>query len=316
MPGTWLDCRSVLVVPRSWRDTGQTGWRIPRGSRHVEQAFAWLDYMSGVGVQAWFRNFPDLPANLKVPRDLLPTALVDGKGKAFAQDIMNFFRDSARQRYTDVGFAGARLRHGSDQTSARADHAQGGNAQERPWRGAESLPGRARQGAASGLIDKEHGMAATRAQQARWGGTRRRAARAGLLFVLPWLLSLLLFTPILCSRRCTCPLPTTTSSSPPGGLACRTTARCSPPTRRSGRRSGTVRITPCSPCPSVWPARWAWRCSCIRARRVWASTARSSSYPCSSPLLPAPSSLSRCSTPITGSSTPCSSRLDCPRWAG
>jgi multiple sugar transport system permease protein len=37
-------------------------------------------------------------------------------------------------------------------------------------------------------------MAATRAQQARRGGTRRREARAGLLFVLPWLLSLLLFT--------------------------------------------------------------------------------------------------------------------------
>ena len=66
---------------------------LPRGARHVEQAFAWLDYMSGVGVQAWFRNVPDLPANLKVPRDLLPTALVDGKGKAFAQDIMTFFRD-------------------------------------------------------------------------------------------------------------------------------------------------------------------------------------------------------------------------------
>ena len=37
-------------------------------------------------------------------------------------------------------------------------------------------------------------MAATRAQQAHRGGTRRREARAGLLFVLPWLLSLLLFT--------------------------------------------------------------------------------------------------------------------------
>jgi hypothetical protein len=49
--------------------------------------------MSGVGVQAWFRNFPDLPANLQVPRDLLPTVLVNGKGKAFAQDIMHFFRD-------------------------------------------------------------------------------------------------------------------------------------------------------------------------------------------------------------------------------
>lgn len=66
---------------------------IPKGSRHVEQAFTWLDYMSGVGVQAWFRDFPDLPANRTVPRHLLPTALVNGKGREFAHDIMNFFRD-------------------------------------------------------------------------------------------------------------------------------------------------------------------------------------------------------------------------------
>ena len=66
---------------------------IPKGSRHGEQAFAWLNYMGGTGVRAWFHHFPDLPANLKVPRDLLPTALIDGKGKTFAQDIMNFFRD-------------------------------------------------------------------------------------------------------------------------------------------------------------------------------------------------------------------------------
>src|SRR4029453_1492042 len=62
--------------------------------------------------------------------------------------------------------------------------------------------------------------------------------------------------PILCSRHCTCLCPTTISSSLPGGLACRTTAPCSPPTRRSGRQLGTVHITPCSPCPSVWPAHW------------------------------------------------------------
>jgi multiple sugar transport system permease protein len=37
-------------------------------------------------------------------------------------------------------------------------------------------------------------MAAAQAQPARWGGIQRHAARAGLLFVLPWLLSLLLFT--------------------------------------------------------------------------------------------------------------------------
>jgi ABC-type Fe3+ transport system substrate-binding protein len=70
---------------------------LPKGTRHGEHAFAWLDYLSGVGVQAWFRQVPDLPANVKVPRDLLPTALVDGKGKAFAQDILDFFRDQLDQ---------------------------------------------------------------------------------------------------------------------------------------------------------------------------------------------------------------------------
>src|SRR5262249_10934655 len=162
------------------------------------------------------------------------------------------FPRATRQRYTDVGFAGARLRHGSAQTSPRADHAQGGDAQERPGRGTEGLPGRPRQGATSGRVDKEYGMAVTQAQQARRGRTRRREAYDVLLFVLPWLLSLLLFTAY--------PVLTTLSLSftdynivqPRGGLACRTTAPCSPPTRRSGHRSGTVRITPCSPFLSGW----------------------------------------------------------------
>jgi multiple sugar transport system substrate-binding protein len=66
---------------------------IPKGVRHVAQAFTWLDYMSGAGVQAWFSHFPDLPANRRVSRDLLPIILVTGKGQAFAQDITNFFRD-------------------------------------------------------------------------------------------------------------------------------------------------------------------------------------------------------------------------------
>jgi multiple sugar transport system substrate-binding protein len=66
---------------------------IPKGARHVAQAFTWLDYLSGVGVKTWFSHFPDLPTNRHVPRDLLPAALVAGKGEAFAQDIMNFFRN-------------------------------------------------------------------------------------------------------------------------------------------------------------------------------------------------------------------------------
>jgi multiple sugar transport system substrate-binding protein len=66
---------------------------IPKGARLMSQAFTWLDYLSGVGVKAWFSHFPDLPTNRNVPHDLLPAALVAGKGEAFAQGIMHFFRD-------------------------------------------------------------------------------------------------------------------------------------------------------------------------------------------------------------------------------
>ena len=65
---------------------------IPKGARHVAQAFTWLDYLSGVGVKAWVSHFPDLPTNRKVPPEILPTALIEGKGQAFARDIMTFFR--------------------------------------------------------------------------------------------------------------------------------------------------------------------------------------------------------------------------------
>jgi multiple sugar transport system substrate-binding protein len=66
---------------------------IPTGARQPSQAFTWLDYLSGVGVKEWFRYFPDLPTNRQVPYDLLPEALVAGKGKVFAQDITHFFCD-------------------------------------------------------------------------------------------------------------------------------------------------------------------------------------------------------------------------------
>jgi multiple sugar transport system substrate-binding protein len=69
---------------------------IPKGARHPGPAFSWLDYMSGIGVQAWFSAFPDLPTNRTVPPDLLPAALVEGKGRAFAHDIMAFFCDQLR----------------------------------------------------------------------------------------------------------------------------------------------------------------------------------------------------------------------------
>jgi hypothetical protein len=84
-------CRSVRWYQERRRILAKLAG-APQGSRHVEQAFAWLDYMSGVGVQPWFRNFPTCQRTEGAARSPA-TALVDGKGKAFAQDIMHFFRD-------------------------------------------------------------------------------------------------------------------------------------------------------------------------------------------------------------------------------
>ena len=65
---------------------------VPSGAQHAEAAFKWLDYMSGVGVQAWFKQVPDMPANKTVPRDLLPAALLEAKGQDFTQEITDFYR--------------------------------------------------------------------------------------------------------------------------------------------------------------------------------------------------------------------------------
>ena len=66
---------------------------IPKGSRHVEQAFAWLDYMSGCGRADLVPQLSRPASKSEGAARLLPTALINGKGKAFAQDIMDFFRD-------------------------------------------------------------------------------------------------------------------------------------------------------------------------------------------------------------------------------
>ena len=65
---------------------------IPTGTEHPEQAFGYLDYMSGIGVQKWFATTPDIPTNRQVPTDLLPTVAVERRGEEFAADIADFFR--------------------------------------------------------------------------------------------------------------------------------------------------------------------------------------------------------------------------------
>src|SRR5207248_2317981 len=45
-----------------------------------------------IGMQTWFTNVPDLPANKTVPTDLVPSVLKQKRGKAVAVDIVRFFR--------------------------------------------------------------------------------------------------------------------------------------------------------------------------------------------------------------------------------
>jgi multiple sugar transport system substrate-binding protein len=65
---------------------------IPVGSRHPEEAFNYLDYMSAEGIKVWFSNIADLPTNKNVPTDLYPTLTAQYRGDEFAQEVTNFFR--------------------------------------------------------------------------------------------------------------------------------------------------------------------------------------------------------------------------------
>jgi len=63
---------------------------IPKGSKHVNEAFAYLDYIGGKGIEIWFDNIPDIPTNSNVPL-LVPQIAIDKRGEEFATDITEFF---------------------------------------------------------------------------------------------------------------------------------------------------------------------------------------------------------------------------------
>jgi ABC-type glycerol-3-phosphate transport system substrate-binding protein len=65
---------------------------IPTGTEYPEQAFAYLDYLSGVGVVELFDVLPDIPTNAKVP-ETVPTAVIEKQGEEFATRAIDFFRD-------------------------------------------------------------------------------------------------------------------------------------------------------------------------------------------------------------------------------
>lgn len=65
---------------------------IPTGTQHPEEAFAYLDYLSGVGVLVLFDVLPDIPTNKKVP-ETTPTAVIEKQGEEFAAEAIDFFRN-------------------------------------------------------------------------------------------------------------------------------------------------------------------------------------------------------------------------------
>jgi multiple sugar transport system substrate-binding protein len=67
---------------------------MPKGGQHPDEAFAYLDYMSGEGIVKWFNVIPDMPTNAKVP-EVVPELLIERRGEEFATGIMRFFRDLA-----------------------------------------------------------------------------------------------------------------------------------------------------------------------------------------------------------------------------
>ena len=64
---------------------------IPKGSKHVAEAFKYLDYMSAEGIKVWFSAVPDLPTNKLVPTDLIPQLVIEKRGQEFAADATAFF---------------------------------------------------------------------------------------------------------------------------------------------------------------------------------------------------------------------------------
>ena len=68
---------------------------IPEGGAHPEEAFGYLDYLSGVGAAKWFAAVPDIPTNTAVP-DVLPEVVVTTRGEEFAAEIMAFFDQQAQ----------------------------------------------------------------------------------------------------------------------------------------------------------------------------------------------------------------------------
>ncbi|NJO35455.1 MAG: hypothetical protein HC869_22600, partial [Rhodospirillales bacterium] len=67
---------------------------LPKGAKKRDQGFKYMDYMSAVGVLAWFDVVPDMPTNKNVDvSKLLPKVVSEKRGEEFARDVLKFFFD-------------------------------------------------------------------------------------------------------------------------------------------------------------------------------------------------------------------------------
>jgi ABC-type glycerol-3-phosphate transport system substrate-binding protein len=67
---------------------------IPEGAAHSAEAFGYLDWLSGVGVEQWFSTVPDIPTNALAPKTN-PQVVVDRRGEEFAADVSAFYAEQA-----------------------------------------------------------------------------------------------------------------------------------------------------------------------------------------------------------------------------
>lgn len=64
---------------------------IPTGSKNVDAAFKYIDYLSAEGMVKVYDVAPDLLANKDAPTNLVPKIVVEKRGQAFAQEAEAFF---------------------------------------------------------------------------------------------------------------------------------------------------------------------------------------------------------------------------------
>jgi ABC-type glycerol-3-phosphate transport system substrate-binding protein len=93
---TYWDVAQFPVGPTGAKTTSGywPNWMIiPKGVKHVAEAFKYLDYMAGEGIKVWFAAIPDLPTNKKVPATLIPQTVIDKRGQDFGATVTKFFHD-------------------------------------------------------------------------------------------------------------------------------------------------------------------------------------------------------------------------------